>query len=62
MFFKERAAASEKILKVMKRADSCAHRQAVKNIRCEKKLFKSHVHSSKFGKRVEKHTTSTNQK
>ena len=46
----------------MKRADSREHRQAVKNIQCEKKLFKSHLHSSKLGKRVEKHATSTNQK
>ena len=49
-------------LKVMKRAASCKHRQAVKNIQCEKKLFKSLWHSSKLGKRVEKHGTSTNQK
>ena len=46
----------------MKRADSCKHRQAVKNIQCEKKLFKSHLYSSKLGKTVEKHATSTNQK
>ena len=46
----------------MKRAASCKHRQAVKNIRCEKKLFKSHLHSSMLGKRVEKHATSTNQR
>ena len=46
----------------MKRVDSCKHRQAVKNTQCEKKLFKSHLHSSKLGKRVEKHATSTNQK
>ena len=49
-------------LKVMKRADSCMRRKAVKNMQCEKKLFKSHLHSSKSGKRVEKHATSTNQK
>ena len=30
-------------LKVMKRAASCKHRQAVKTIQCEKKLFKSHL-------------------
>ena len=42
----------------MKRAASCKHRQAVKNIQCEEKLFKSHLHSSKLGKRVEKHATS----
>ena len=46
----------------MKQADSCKHRQAVENIQCEKKLFKSHSHSFKLGKRVEKHATSTNQK
>ena len=50
------------MLKVMKRADSCKHRQAAKNIQCEKKLFKSYLHSSKLGKTVEKHATSTNQK
>ena len=33
-------------LKVMKRAASCKHRQAVKTIQCEKKLFNSHLHSS----------------
>ena len=44
------------------RADSCKHTQAVKNIQSEKKLFKSHLNSSKLGKRVEKHATSTNQK
>ena len=49
-------------LKAMKRAALCKHRKAVKNIQCEKKLFKSHLHSSKLGKRVEKHATSTNQK
>ena len=49
-------------LKVMKRADSCKHGQAVKNVQCEKKLFKSHLYSSKLGKRVEKHATSTSQK
>ena len=49
-------------LKVMKRADSCKHRQVDKNIKCEKKLFKSHLHSSKLVKRVQKHATSTNQK
>ena len=46
----------------MKREASCKHRQAVKNIQCEKKLFTSHLHSSKLGKRVEKYATSTNQK
>ena len=46
----------------MKQADSYKHRQAVKNIQCEKKLLKSHLHSSKLGKTVEKLTTSTNQK
>ena len=46
----------------MKGADSSKHRQAVKNIQCKKKLFKSHLHSSKLGKTVEKHATSTNQK
>ena len=50
------------MLKVIKRADSRKHRQAVKNIQCEKKLFKSHLHFSKLGKRAEKHATSTNQK
>ena len=49
-------------LKVMKRADSCKHRQAVKNIKREKKLFKSHLDSSKLVKRAEKHATSTNLK
>ena len=42
----------------MKRADSCKHRQAVKNIQFEKTLFKSHLHSSKLRKRVEKHGAS----
>ena len=42
------------------RADSCKHRQAVKNIQSGKKLFKSHLNSSKLGKRVEKHVTLTN--
>ena len=46
----------------MKQADSCKHRQAVKNIQHEKKLFMSHLHSSKLGRTVEKHATSTNQK
>ena len=46
-------------LKAMKRAASCKHRLADKNIQCEKKLFKSHLHSSTLGKRVEKHATST---
>ena len=46
----------------MKKADPCKHRQAVKNIQCQKKLFKSHLHSSKLGKTVEKHVTSGNQK
>ena len=46
----------------MKRADSCKHGQAVKNVQCERKLFKSHLYSSKLGKRVEKHATSTSQK
>ena len=50
-------------LKAMKWADwSCKHRQAVKNMQCEKTLFKSHLQSSRLGKRVEKHETSTNQK
>ena len=44
-------------LQVMKRADSRKHRQAVKNIQCEKKLLKSHLHSSKLGKTVKKHAT-----
>ena len=52
----------QKDLKVIKPADSCKQRQAVKNIQCEKNLFKSHLHSSKLGKTVEKHVTSTNQK
>ena len=43
-------------LKVMKRADSCKHRQAAKNIQFEKKLFDSHLHSSKLGKTIEKST------
>ena len=34
------------LVEVMKRAASCKHRQAVKNIQCEKKLFNSHLHSS----------------
>ena len=46
----------------MKQAASCKHRAAVRNIQCEKKLFRSHLHSSKLGKRVEKHATSTNYK
>ena len=46
----------------MKRANSCKHRQAVKNIQCEKKLFKSHLHFSKSVKKVEKHATSINEK
>ena len=46
----------------MKRVDSFKDRQAVKNTQCEKKLFKSHLHSSELGKRVEKHATSTNPK
>ena len=49
-------------LEVMKRTVSCKHREAIKNIQCEKNLLKSHLHSSKLGKRVEKHATSTNQK
>ena len=49
-------------LKIMKRADSFKQRQAGKNIQCEKKLFKSNLHSSKLGKTVEKHATSTNKK
>ena len=48
--------------KVITGTDSCKHRQTVKNIQCEKKLFKSHLHSSKIGKTVEKHVISTNQK
>ena len=44
----------------MKQADSYKHRQAIKNIQCQKKLFKSKLHSSKFGKPVEKHATSIN--
>ena len=44
-------------LQVMKRADSCKHRQAVKNIQCEKNLLKSHLHSSKLGKTVKTHAT-----
>ena len=44
-------------LKIMKRADSFKQRQAGKNIQCEKKLFKSNLHSSKLGKTVEKHAT-----
>ena len=46
----------------MKQGDSYKHRQAVKNIQCEEKLLKSHLHSSKLGKTVEKLMTSTNQK
>ena len=38
-------------LKVMKRAASCKHRQTVKKKQCEKKLFKSHLHSSKLGQK-----------
>ena len=49
-------------LKVMKRADPCKHRQAVKSTQCEKKLFNFHLHSSKLEKTVEKHAISTNQK
>ena len=40
------------LLKVMKQADSCKHRQTVKNIQREKKLFMSHLHFSKLGKTV----------
>ena len=32
-------------LKVMKRAASCKHRQAIKTVQCEKKLFNSHLYS-----------------
>ena len=49
-------------LKVMKRAASSKHREATKNIQCEKKLLKPRLISSKFGKRVQKQATSTNQK
>ena len=35
-----------KYLKAMKRAASCKHRQAIKIMKCEKKLFRSHLHSS----------------
>ena len=49
-------------LKVMKQADSCKHIEAVKNIQCQKKFFKSNLHSSKLGKTVEKLATSINQK
>ena len=45
-------------LKAMKRAESCKHSPAAKNMQCEKKLFKSHLHFSKLGKRVEKHASS----
>ena len=41
----------------MKRADSCKHRQSIKNIKSEKKLFKSQLYSSKLVKKVEKHVT-----
>ena len=34
----------------MKRAASCKHRQAVKTIQCEKKLFNSHLNSSQVRK------------
>ena len=34
----------------MKQAVSCKHRQAVKTIQCEKKLFNSHVNSSQVRK------------
>ena len=34
------------ILRVMKRATSCKYRQAVKTMQFQKKLFKSHLHSS----------------
>ena len=40
----------ERLLKVMKQAVSCKHRQAVKTIQCEKKLFNSHVNSSQVRK------------
>ena len=40
----------ERLLKVMKRAASCKHRQAVKTIQCEKKLFNSHLNSSQVRK------------
>ena len=33
-------------LKVMNRAASCKHRQAVKTLQCETKLFNSHLHFS----------------
>ena len=47
-------------VKVMKRAASCKHRQAVKTIQCEKKLFNSHFYILlKLRKCVEKHYTST---
>ena len=46
----------------MKQAASCKHRQAVKFIQCEKKLFRSYLHSSKLVKRAERNATSTNQK
>ena len=40
----------ERLLKVMKQAVSCKHRQAVKTIQCEKKLFNSHLNSSQVRK------------
>ena len=40
----------ERLLKVMKQAVSCKHRQAVKTIQCEKKLFNSHLNSSQIRK------------
>ena len=46
----------------MKEAVSCKHRQVVKKIQWEKKLFKSHLHSPKLGKSVKKHASSTTQK
>ena len=33
-------------IKVMRRAVSCKHRQAVKTMQVEKKFFKYHLHSS----------------
>ena len=40
----------ERLLNFMKRAASCKHRQAVKTIQCEKKLFNSHLNSSQVRK------------